>query len=119
MTKTGVSRRDLGRNAALAAALAFAPGRVRAQGRGNQPPLAPGDQAEVDAKFADVIRKYGERLSDEQKTRVKNVLGNHQRMLARIRAFPLENGDAPATGLRLHPNDTLAPKPAARPARKG
>jgi len=121
MTNDGVSRRDLGRKAALTAAAALALGerRAPAQGRGGQVPLAAADQAEVDAKFADVIRKYGERLSDEQKTRVKGVLGNHQRMLARVRAFPLENSDAPATGLRLVPNDTAAPKPAARPAQKG
>ena len=72
----------------------------------------------MDAKFSDVVRKYGDRLSDEQKTRVRGVLANHQRMLARVRVFPIDNSDAPATGLRLFPNDTLAPKPAPAPAGK-
>jgi hypothetical protein len=119
--KPGVSRRDLGVRAAMAAAsaLAFTPTSAPAQGRGGQTPLAAADQAEVDSKFAEVVRKYGARLSDEQKTRVRNTLGNHQRMLARMRTFPLENSDAPATGLRLVPNDTESPKPTARPARKG
>lgn len=72
----------------------------------------------MDAKFSGVVRKYGDRLSDEQKTRVRGVLANHQRMLSRVRAFPLENSDAPATGLRLFPSDTAAPKPAAAPAGK-
>ena len=111
----GLSRRALGRRAVLsAAALAFSPKPALPQGRGG-PPLEPADQAEVDAKYADVIRKYGDRLSDDQKTRVRNTLTNHQRMLARIRAFPLENSDAPATGLRLVPNDTAAPKPRPAP----
>jgi hypothetical protein len=85
--------------------------------------LPPADQAEVDAKFSDVVRKYGERLSDDQKTQVKGVLANHQRMLARVRAFPIENSDSPAVGLRLIPNDTVperpaAPKPPAAPTGK-
>jgi len=112
----GLSRRGLGRRAALSAAvLALGSQRLLPQGRGG-PPLEPADQAEVDAKYADVIRKYGDRLSEEQKTRVRNTLTNHQRMLARIRAFPLENSDAPATGLRLVPNDTAVPKPRPTPA---
>jgi hypothetical protein len=96
-----------------AAAAALGPARVLAQGRGGAP-LQAADQAEVDAKFADVVRKYGDRLSDDQKTRVRGVLSNHQRMLARVRTFPIENGDGPATGLRLFPNDTVAPVPAGK-----
>ena len=100
-----VSRRAFGR-AALAAA-AVSPASPQPQG---QQPLDPGDQAEVDAKFANVVRQYGSRLSEEQKTRVRGVLGRHQRMLARVRAFPIENSNAPATGLRLYPTDTAAPR---------
>lgn len=104
--RAGISRRGFGRRAAWAAALsALDPAAAVAQGRGAQPPLPPKDQAEVDAKFADVVRKYGDRLSEEQKTRVRTVLGRHQRMLMRVREFPLENGDAPATALRLYPKD--------------
>ncbi len=102
-----ISRRSFGRRAAWAAAASVLdPAPALPQGRGQQTPLPPPDQAEVDAKFAGVIRKYGDRLSEEQKTRVRTVLGRHQRMLMRIREFPLENGDAPATGLRLYPTDT-------------
>ncbi|MDR3701917.1 MAG: hypothetical protein P4L56_19870 [Candidatus Sulfopaludibacter sp.] len=102
-----ISRRSFGRRTAWAAAVsAFDPADALPQGRGPQTPLPPDDQAEVDAKFAGVIRKYGARLSEEQKTRVRTVLGRHQRMLMRIREFALDNGDAPATGLRLYPRDT-------------
>jgi type IV pilus biogenesis protein CpaD/CtpE len=96
------SRRGLGRRAALAIAAATA---APAQPQG-QAALDPADQAEVDAKFAEVVRKYGSRLSDDQKNRVRGVIGRHQRMLTRVRAFTVENGDAPATGLRLYPSDT-------------
>ena len=65
--------------------------------------LPPADQATVDAKYANVIRKYGERLPEAQRTRAREILVRHQRMLMRVREFALENGDAPATGLRLQP----------------
>jgi len=81
------------------------PAAVVAQGRGGQTPLPPKDQAEVDAKLASVVRKYGDRLTEEQKTRVRGVLARHQRMLMRVQEFPLENGDAPATALRLITKD--------------
>ena len=109
---SGFSRRELGARAAWsAAAAAILKTKAVAQGRGGAQ-VPPADQAEVDAKLADVVRRYGDRLSDQQKTRVRGALSNHQRMLSRIRAFPIENGDAPATGLRLYPNDTAVPKPA-------
>ena len=93
----------LSRRAALAAMAAP----LAAQDRGPQQPSLPAaDQAEVDAKLANVIRKYGDRLSEEQRTRVRGVLARHQRMLARVREFPIENSDSTATGLRLYPNDT-------------
>jgi hypothetical protein len=65
--------------------------------------LPAADQAAVDAKYANVIRKYGDRLSEPQRTRAREVLTRHQRMLMRVREFALENGDAPATTLRLYP----------------
>lgn len=100
-----ISRRNFGRRAALAGlATALTPSALPAQGRGgNQTPLPAQDQAEVDAKFNDMVRKYGDRLSDDQKTRARGVFGRHQRMLMRMREFPLENSDVPATELQLYP----------------
>ena len=68
------------------------------------PDLSGQDQKEVDAKVANVLRKYGERLSAEQKQRTPRIIARHQEMLARVRAFPVENGDAPASVLRLYPD---------------
>jgi hypothetical protein len=76
--------------------------------------MPPADQAEIDAQFANVLRKWGDRLSDEQKVRVRAAMVRHHRMLMRIRAFPIENGDAPATGLRLIPNDSAVPAHSPR-----
>jgi predicted component of type VI protein secretion system len=100
-----ISRRKFGRRAAFAGlATALTPSAALAQGRGGaQTTLPPQDQGEVDAKFADMVRKYGDRLTDDQKTRARGVLARHQRMLMRVREFPLENGDAPATELHLEP----------------
>ena len=94
-----VSRRQLivGTAAVLPAAAAAA------QGNDPDAALPPADQAAVDAKYANVIRKYGERLSETQRSRAREILARHQRMLMRVRGFALENGDAPATGFRLQP----------------
>ena len=100
-----MSRRGFGKRAALAA-LAAAAAAASPQARIGGPPLSAADEAEVDAKFANVIRQYGDRLDEGQRNRVRTVLERHQRMLVHVREFTLENGDAPATGLRLFPTDT-------------
>jgi hypothetical protein len=104
-TPNAVSRRRFGRRAALAAvAGTFAPPLLDSQDGARSLPA--GDQSAVDAKYANVIRKYGDRLSPAQRVRAREILVSHQRMLKRIRDFKLENSDAPATGLRLYPSDT-------------
>ena len=111
MKSERISRRGLARRAALAVALGTTTTAAEASPQPQrQAPLDAAEQAEVDAKLANVVRLYGDRLSSEQTTRVRGVLGRHQRMLARVRAFPISNSDAPATGLRLYPSDTAAPK---------
>jgi hypothetical protein len=86
-----------------AAATALSPPALESQDSPAPAPLPPADQAAADAKYANVIRKYGDRLSDAQRTRAREILARHQRMLMRVRDFALENGDAPATSLRLYP----------------
>ena len=104
-TPNPVSRRRFGRRAAFAAvAGTFASPLLDSQ-EGARSLLA-GDQSAVDAKYANVIRKYGDRLSPAQRLRAREILVSHQRMLKRIRDFALENSDAPATGLRLYLSDT-------------
>jgi hypothetical protein len=105
---TKISRRDFAVSAALAsAAIAAVPTGMLAQEKGAaeaakpeapQPPkLSPASQAEVEERYAAILRKYGSRLSDEQKKDVHKSLISQQQGLDQIRAFQLENWDEPAT----------------------
>jgi hypothetical protein len=59
--------------------------------------LSPAAQAEVEMKVASVMRKYGDRLSAEQRADVRKALAEVQDGLEKMRAFALDNGDQPAT----------------------
>src|SRR3954452_7332535 len=103
-----ISRRDFAVSAALAtAAIAAVPADLLAQEKPAaeaakpetpQPPkLSAASQAEVEERYAAILRKYGSRLSEEQKKDVHKSLISQQQGLDQIRAFPLENSDEPAT----------------------
>jgi hypothetical protein len=106
--KTKISRRDFAFSAALAtAAVTAAPFDLLSQERpageaakpeAPQPPkLSAASQAEVEERYAAILRKCGSRLSEDQKKDVHRNLISQQQGLDQIRAFPLENGDEPAT----------------------
>ncbi|HST76967.1 MAG TPA: hypothetical protein VLN58_00610 [Verrucomicrobiae bacterium] len=63
--------------------------------------LSPAAQAEVEMKVASIFRKYGDRLSDEQKADIRRAMAETQEGLEKMRDFVLENGDQPATVLKL------------------
>lgn len=58
--------------------------------------LTPSGRAEVEMKVASIFRKYGERLSDEQKADIRRIMAESQDGLEKLRAFALQNGDQPA-----------------------
>jgi hypothetical protein len=64
--------------------------------------LSPSAQAEVEMKIASVFRKYGDRLSDEQKADIRRIMAESQEGLEKMRAFKLENGDQPADAFRAY-----------------
>ena len=121
--KMKFSRRHFGRNAAAMAALAASPASLMAVARGQSKDLASSTElqdrpraeenaklgitaeqaAEVDAKLANTVRKFGSRLSTEQRRHLRRILAYNERMLAGVRAFPIENGDTPASVLRIFP----------------
>jgi hypothetical protein len=68
---------------------------------GAKPTLTPEQSRAVEAKLANIIRKYGERLSEEQRKHLRRILAYDETMLAPIRAFALQNGDPPITVLKL------------------
>ena len=117
-----ISRREFGLDAAIgaaaAAALSLSPPSLLAARRdpdnispaiptgeqetaGAKPTLTPEQSRDVDAKLANITRKYGERLSEEQRKHLRRILAYDETMLAPIRAFALQNGDPPVTVLKL------------------
>jgi hypothetical protein len=64
--------------------------------------LSASAQAEVEMKVASIFRKYGERLSDEQKADIRRITAESQEGLEKMRAFKLENGDQPADAFRAY-----------------
>jgi hypothetical protein len=132
-----ISRRTFGRSAAAAAALSLSPAALLAQasefpknfpiGQKNDSSSRtgrPGGTAlhasqEVDAKLANIVRKYGDRLSEEQRGHLRKILVRNQKMMDGIRAFPLQNGDPPASVLKVSFSEKAAqPRTAAARTKK-
>ncbi|SRR6266849_2247128 len=67
--------------------------------------LSPSARAEVEMKFASIVRKYGSRLNDDQKKDIHRSLAETQEGLEKMRAFVLDNGDQPATVFQLYHNE--------------
>jgi hypothetical protein len=118
-----LTRRDFARAAAMAAATAAiaptgealtrhvaAPGNSRATNSTGADDAASARQAEIDARIADVFRRYGDRISAEQKTEVRRLVGELQKSLDKLRAYPLGNGDQPAIVLRVVTEVSRAPR---------
>jgi hypothetical protein len=63
--------------------------------------LSAADWDEVYAKYSNLLRVYGKRLSVEEKHRLVVILTTNQQMLASIRSFVVQNGDPSACTLRL------------------
>jgi hypothetical protein len=99
-----VSRRRFGQRVALLAAGSLSPARIFAkphdphrhsESQVNDPTSQQNE--EVEAKLANIVRKYGNRLSEEQRTHLRHILDYNERMLTSVRSFPLQNGDPPAS----------------------
>jgi hypothetical protein len=114
MPKFLLGRRQFTLGAAAAATTALIhPGEALAQTTGSlaeldqktrtaMAKLTPQGRAEVEAKVANIFRKYGDRLSDEQKADIRRIMAETQEGLDKMRAFPLENGDQPADAFRAY-----------------
>lgn len=68
--------------------------------------LSASAQAEVEMKVASIFRKYGDRLSDEQKADIRRIMAESQEGLEKMRAFKLENSDQPADAFRAYRAET-------------
>src|SRR3954469_13229285 len=112
-----LSRRQFARGATFAALAATVPAALDAQQKeaptapgpprpavpapgGHEPQLSPAARAEAEAKIENLLRKYGDRLNDQQKAEVRKSILSGQESLEKLRAFPLDNADEPATVFR-------------------
>jgi hypothetical protein len=64
--------------------------------------LSASAKAEVEMKFENVLRKYGDKLSAAQKSDVRKALAESQEGLEAMRAFVLANGDQPAAVFHIY-----------------
>jgi len=116
----GVTRRQFGKQAAfasLSAALAVTP----AAGQTDAvPPSEKETNAsdDIEARYQQVIRRYGDRLSEEQRKRVRKILAYNEKLLAPIRSFPLENGQPAATVLKFYEDAEARPRGSAGVSRR-
>jgi hypothetical protein len=70
--------------------------------------LSASAQAEVEMKVASIFRKYGERLSDEQKADIRRIMAESQEGLEKMRAFKLENSDQPSDTFRAYRSEAAS-----------
>lgn len=112
----GISRREFARRAAAGAAAAIVPGgllgEVNTASRADvasaslqqDTKLSEASQAEVDAKVATILRRYGSRFNEAQKADIRRLVTEGQKPLETMRAFALDNADQPANVMRIYPD---------------
>jgi len=106
---SSLSRRRFGKNAAAALALLPAVAATETnstsaavQHLGPRPEgLSAADWDEVYARYSNLLRLYGKRLSADEKHRLVVILTTNQHMLVSIRSFEVQNSDPSACTLRL------------------
>jgi hypothetical protein len=92
-----VSRRRFVGGAASAAAIAVIPASP-APGQDPQPPdQSNALEAEIDARMALVLARYGDRIDEAARQAVRADIMQHVRRARRLKAFALDNGDGPHT----------------------
>ena len=126
--KGGISRRQFARRAALLSASASMVPAATVFGEGLQAPqtapahanLSSESQAEAEARYQQILSQYGNRFSAEEKASLREMNLVTQESLDKVRAFSLQNGDAPALYLKplVEREKKPAQPPAAAPAKK-
>src|SRR3984893_6718314 len=127
--KGGISRRQFARRAALLSASAsivpaasvFADSTIAIlaqQPAETHPNLSAESKAEAEARYQQILSQYGSRLSAEEKVSLREMNLVTQARLHKVRAFALENGDAPALYLKPLVEREKPVQPPAAPAKK-
>lgn len=109
-TASQVSRRRFGKALAIATTFSFSglfpspcssSQTTNAETQGRDAGDGSVQNAEVEAKLASIVRKYGSRLSQEERLHLRKILVYNEKMLASVRAFSVENGDSPASVFKV------------------
>jgi hypothetical protein len=74
------------------------------------PKLSEQSRAEVEARYDSIVKQYGGRFSDQQKSELRRLCFLAQPALDKLRAYTIQNGDSPA--LYLKPAVEREKKPA-------
>jgi len=74
--------------------------------------LPPESQKEVEARYRHILSLYGARMDEEQKASIQELCVMLQPSLDRLRAYPLENSDAPALYLKPLVEREKKPQPS-------
>ena len=118
-----MNRREFARGAALLSAAMVPAGiafheRTAAAGDAQLPEsaekLSAESRVEAEARFQQIMSLYGSRFDGEEQKRVRDGCYSLQGSLEQLRAFHLENGDAPAVYLK--PLLEREKKPQSAPA---
>jgi hypothetical protein len=80
--------------------------------------LTPAAQAEVEMKVASIFRKYGDKLSSEQKADIRRIMAESQEGLEKMRTFTLNNGDQPADTFSAAPDESKLHKEQSQGGKK-
>jgi hypothetical protein len=107
-----INRRSLARSVVAATAISLIPTftstaeKVTLASAANIGPkpegLSGAEWDEVQAKYTNLLRVYGARLSEDEKRSLVNILTTNQHMLVSIRSFVVQNGDPSACTLRVY-----------------
>src|SRR5216684_2206095 len=129
--KRGISRRQFAQRAALLSASASIVPAASVfaepvqtppaqQTPAAHPNLSAESQAEAEARYQQVLSQYGSRFSAEEKTSLREMNLVTQESLDKVRAFTLQNGDAPALYLKplVEREKKAVQPPAATPVKK-
>ena len=131
---TSISRREFAKRAAIVSAVTMVPASAlpaetpsatpRLTQAPGTPSLSPAGQAESEARYQAILAVYGSRFSETQKTDIRKLCFSAQEPLDHLRAYPIENSDAPALYLKplvereKQPGAATAPRAASQAVSK-
>jgi hypothetical protein len=122
-----ISRREFARRAAVVSVVSIVPASALpmhssiaepALEQSDTPSLSRESQAEAEARYQAILAVYGSRFSVTQKADLRRLCFAAQPPLDRLRAYTIENGDAPALYLKplVEREKKIAPAAIPHPA---